>query len=83
MARRVRRHFSRVAERLERMGAPVFLARTQVAWAQSLLGAGGAAAEAEARTLLDATAATARERGCADLERQAAELADKAQPAQA
>ena len=68
------RHFAHAAELQEQMGAPIFLARTQVSWARSLLEAGGAGAEEQAKPLLDAATKTARERGCAGLERTAAEL---------
>src|SRR5439155_24689396 len=76
------RHFARAAELNERMGATIFLAMTRVAWAQSLLEAGGEGADDQARQMLEAATKTAREHGCGGLERRAVELLSAgAQPA--
>jgi tetratricopeptide (TPR) repeat protein len=63
------RHFERAVEIEQAMGTEVFLARTRVEWAESLLTDGGDAAVERARDLLDAALVTARERGCAGIER--------------
>ena len=68
------RHFARAVEIERAMGLHVFLARTRVEWAESLLTSGVDGAHERARELLDAALATARERGCAGIERRAEAL---------
>jgi hypothetical protein len=55
-------HFAVAAEVHKRIGAPVFLARTRLAWASSLLAQGSALAAMRARRLLEQAAADARAR---------------------
>jgi class 3 adenylate cyclase/tetratricopeptide (TPR) repeat protein len=69
---RAEAHFAAAVEALESFDAPLFLARTRMWWAESLLERGGE--EARARELLEQAAAEARERGCPPVERRATEL---------
>jgi class 3 adenylate cyclase/tetratricopeptide (TPR) repeat protein len=62
----------RASERHEQMGAPIWLARTRLDIARLLLERGGE--PARAARLLDQTLGTARDLGCAGIERQAVEL---------
>jgi class 3 adenylate cyclase len=63
---------TRAAELCERIGAPIWLARTRVDLARVLLDRGGAAAQAD--TLLRQALGTAADLGCDGIARHAAEL---------
>ncbi len=62
----------RASERHEQMGAPIWLARTRLDIARLLVERGGE--PARAARLLDQTLGTARDLGCAGIERQALEV---------
>jgi hypothetical protein len=64
------RSLASAAEVHERIGAPIWLARTRVDLASLLAGRG----DRGARTLLEQALATARDLGCAGIERRATEL---------
>jgi class 3 adenylate cyclase len=67
-------HFADAAEIYERVGAPAFLGRTQVAWAQALLARHSPGDAQPARALLTEAVTNARERGFVSVERRAAPL---------
>jgi tetratricopeptide (TPR) repeat protein len=60
-------HFAAAAEVHERVDAPIFLARTQLDWAQSLAARAGPGDADRARELLEAALAICEARGCAAL----------------
>lgn len=63
--------FAQAAEAHARLGARTWLAITQAAWAEHLLGSGPAEHKGQARALLGEAVAAARELGMAALEREA------------
>ena len=71
-------HFAAAAEVHERADAPIFLARTRVDWAHSLLAADAADGAGRAREMLEQALATAREHGCVTLESRAAAALEEA-----
>ena len=70
-------HFADAAEVYERVGAPAFLARTQVAWARSLLARRSPGDAEQAHTLLTEAVTVAREHGFVSVERRAAPLLEQ------
>lgn len=63
-------HFVAAAELEERLGAPMFLARTQASWARALIGRGRPAEVGRAGSLLDQAAEAARRLGAEGLTRE-------------
>ncbi len=68
------RRFASAATTHERIGAPIWLARTQLEWARMLLARARPGDVERARDLLGQVVATARERGLANIERRAVHL---------
>ena len=68
--------FSDAASAHERVGAPAYLGRTQVAWARALLARRAPGDVDQARSLVSAALAVGRERGLVTVERRAAALLD-------
>jgi hypothetical protein len=68
------RRFSDAATTHERIGAPIWLARTRLEWARMLINRGGPGDAEQARELLAQTLTTARERGLANVERRTVQL---------
>jgi class 3 adenylate cyclase len=68
------RSFADAAEIYQRVGAPAFLGRTQVAWAAALLTRGSTGDADRARELLTTAATAARKHGFVCVERRAAPL---------
>ena len=64
-------HFAAAAEVHERVDAPIFLARTRLDWAQSLLARGGPGDAERVQEMVEQARATAREHGCVTLEARA------------
>ena len=58
----------------ERVGAPAFLGRTQVAWAKALLARGSPDDAEQARALLTTAVTAARQHGFVSVERRAGPL---------
>jgi predicted ATPase/class 3 adenylate cyclase len=71
-----RAHLTDATAMHERMGAPIWLARTRLAMARVLLAGRGPDGARRARAMLDQTIAAAREHGSVVLERQAVETLD-------
>jgi class 3 adenylate cyclase/tetratricopeptide (TPR) repeat protein len=71
-------HFGQAAAISESVGAPAWLARTRVAWARLLVGAGQSGDTERVRDLLDRALATARELGLGTVERRAVALLQQA-----
>ena len=67
-------HFASAAEVHQRIGAPAWLARTQLAWAQTLLGSGSSTDRAEAEQLVLDALTTAERLGLREVGRQAHDL---------
>jgi hypothetical protein len=61
-------HFAAAVELHERVGAPVFLARTRLEWARALIRLGGSAGALRAGRLLEQALLGARAYGCTALE---------------
>jgi len=74
-------HFRSAAALHERIGAPVWLARTRLAWARLLTSRRRHGDDALAGELLDQVLSTARELGLAGVERQASALSLQSEPA--
>ena len=68
------RRFAAAATTHQRIPAPVWLARTQLEWSRMLLARRGPGDMERARDLLGQALVTARERGLANIERQAVKL---------
>jgi hypothetical protein len=68
------RHFAAAAMTHERIGAPIWLARTRLEWARMLHGRLRPGDAERARDLLGQALSTARERGLANIERRAVRL---------
>ena len=68
------RRFADAAATHERIGAPTWLARTRLEWAQMLLTRAKPGDTERAHELLDQALATARNRGLTNIERRAIEL---------
>lgn len=67
-------YFAAAARTHERIDAPIWLARTRLEWARTLLSADRPAPAERAGDLLGRALATARELGLVNLERQAGEV---------
>ncbi|HKY76193.1 MAG TPA: AAA family ATPase [Acidimicrobiia bacterium] len=67
-------HFADAAATYERIGAPTFLGRTQVAWARALLARDSPGDAEQARGLLTAALTEAREHGFVSVQRRAGPL---------
>ena len=67
-------HFAAAAATHERIGAPTWLARTRLEWARMLLLRRAGADDAERAATLRQALATARERVCRSIEREAVAL---------
>jgi hypothetical protein len=65
------RHFAAACATHERIGAPIFLARTRYEWAKALLAGGQDGDALRARELLDEALEGAGRHGCAVLRRRA------------
>jgi tetratricopeptide (TPR) repeat protein len=70
-------HLADAAEIYERVGAPAFLGRTQVAWARALLSRRSPGDAEQAQSLLTAAVTAAREFGFVAVERRAAPLLEQ------
>ena len=68
------RRFADAAGTHERIGAPIWLARTRVEWARMLINRGRPGDADEARELLGQTLTAAREHGLANIERHTVQL---------
>jgi tetratricopeptide (TPR) repeat protein len=68
------RRFAHAAATHERIGAPIWLARTRLEWARMLLDRGRPGDAEQARALLGQALATARARGAANIERRTVQL---------
>jgi tetratricopeptide (TPR) repeat protein len=68
------RRFAEAAATHERIGAPIWLARTQLEWGRMLLGRARPGDAERAREFLSQAVTTARERGLANIERRAVRL---------
>ena len=64
-------HFATAAETHERIGAPIWLARTRLAWGAELARSGALDDARRARELLEGALSDARRHGCALIERRA------------
>jgi tetratricopeptide (TPR) repeat protein len=68
------RRFADAAATHERIGAPIWLARTRLEWARMLINRGRPGDAEQARQCLGQALTTARERGLANIERRAVQL---------
>jgi hypothetical protein len=69
-------HFADALETHDRLGAPVWSARTRLGWARMLRSRSGPGDDGQARVLAGAARATARDLGCASIEREATTILD-------
>jgi tetratricopeptide (TPR) repeat protein len=69
-------HFGEALDTHERLGAPVWSARTQLGWARMLRSRSEPGDDEQARVLAGTALATARDLGCVAIEREAATILD-------